>query len=91
MPETPLNAWFLSLKHSSLGSRALPQTRCGTSQIVIQGCLSMTGRRNESQVSGMILIMHPSGSVYGLEFPTVDILNQRPDNGRQVRRSSGST
>jgi hypothetical protein len=55
----PTQRPVLGLKHSSLGSRALPQTRCGTSQIVIQGCLSMTGRRNESQVSGMILINAP--------------------------------
>ena len=54
MPETPLNARFLSLKHSSHGWRASPLTRCRTSRIVSQGCLSMTGRRSESQVSGMI-------------------------------------
>jgi hypothetical protein len=55
MPETPLNARFFSLKHSSLGWRASPQTRCGTNQIVSQGCLSVMGAvRRESQVCGMI-------------------------------------
>jgi len=44
----PLNPGFLSLKHSSLVWRALPQTRCGASQIVSQGCLHLTGRRSES-------------------------------------------
>ncbi len=53
MLETRLNARFLSLKHSSLGSRASPLARCGISQIVSQGCLTMTGRRNEPQVSGV--------------------------------------
>ncbi len=48
----PLNARFLSLKHLDGEPRRLP--RCRTSQIVSQGCMSMTGRRNESQVSGMI-------------------------------------
>ena len=48
MPRPPLNARFLSFKHSSLGWRASTKTRCGTSQIVSQGCLSMTGRRSES-------------------------------------------
>ncbi len=57
--EVPLKARFLSLNHSSLGQRASPQTRCGTSQIVSQGCLSIAAKRNESQVSGMILINEP--------------------------------
>jgi len=49
-----LNAGFLSLKHSSLGYRASPHTRCRNQSDREPGVLSMTGRRNESQVSGMI-------------------------------------
>ncbi len=55
MPKMRLNAWLLILKHPGLGdSEPRRKTRCGTSQIVSQGCLSLTGRRSESQVSGMI-------------------------------------
>jgi hypothetical protein len=62
MLETRLNARFFSLKHSSLGLRASPLARCGISQIVSHRCLTMTGRRNEPQISGRDLTkctLHP--------------------------------
>jgi hypothetical protein len=50
----PLNAGFLSLKHSRLSQRVLVAADVAASQTVSQEYLSMTGRRNETQVSGMI-------------------------------------
>jgi hypothetical protein len=54
MPETPLNVPVLESQALKSWMASLAAARRRTSQIVSQGVLVHDGRRNESQVSGMI-------------------------------------
>jgi hypothetical protein len=54
MPETPLNGPVLESLALKSWIASLAVDAMWTSQIVSPGCLSMTDRRNESQVSGII-------------------------------------